>query len=386
MSAAIRTLPSGQVSGMSVHDPFPGVPDGIPISATVTVDSEHARITVDLRDNPDSVPCGLNLTRATATASAIMGVFNSLHADVPTNAGAFRPIEVLLREGCVAGIPRHPTCCSVATTNVADRVANAVHQAFALLRDGSGMAESGLTQPPAWGVISGRDTRTDTPFVNQITLGGVTCGGASPLADGWLMLAGVGDAGMLWRDSVELDELRFPMLIHSQRLLIDTEGAGRMRGAPAAYVEYGPTNSELEVIYASDGSINAPRGVRGGHPGTPASAQRRTSSGTLENLPNCAQVSLAPGETIVSICCSGAGYGDPLQRDPDAVAADVLDRYVTPKRAESVYGVVVDKSGAVDRERTDALRRRRSAGKPPGDDAAPDPQPRTRATRAASDT
>ena len=86
------------------------------------------------------------------------------------------------------------------------------------------MAESGLTQPPAWAVISGQDDRTDTPFVNQIMLGAVTCGGASPVADGWLMLAGVGDAGMLWRDSVELDELRFPILVHSQELLIDTEG------------------------------------------------------------------------------------------------------------------------------------------------------------------
>ena len=367
MASAIRALPSGRVSGRSVHDPFPGVPDGIPITAWVIVDSENARITVDLRGNPDSVPCGLNLTKATATAAALMGVFNSVHADVPTNAGAFRPIEVLLREGCVAGVPNHPTSCSVATTNVADRVANAVHQAFALLGDGSGMAESGFTQPPAWGVISGRDEHSETAFVNQITLGGVTCGGASPVADGWLMLAGVGDAGMLWRDSVELDELRFPMLVHSQRLIIDSEGAGRMRGAPAAYVEYGPTDSELEVIYASDGSINPPRGVRGGHEGRPASARRRLASGILEELTNCARVSLTPGETIVSICCSGGGFGDPMERDPNAVAADVVERYMTRARAEAVYGVIVDERGVVDHEGTETLRAHgRRAARVPG--------------------
>ena len=362
MSAAIRTLPSGRVCGVSVHDPFPGVPEGIPISATVTVDSERARITVDLRDNPDSVPCGLNLTKATANAAALMGVFNSVHTEVPTNAGAFRPIDVLLREGCVAGVPHHPTSCSVATTNVADRVANAVHQAFASLRDGSGMAESGFTQPPAWGVISGRDSQSGAAFVNQITLGGVTCGGASPVADGWLMLAGVGDAGMLWRDSVELDELRFPMLIRSQHLLIDSEGAGRTRGAPAAYVEYGPTDSELEIVYASDGSINQPRGVRGGDPGRPASAQRRLGSGALEELPNCSRITLTPGETIISICCSGAGYGDPLEREPDAVASDVLERYITRERAEAVYGVVVDAKGEVDHAGTEQLRAGRGSG------------------------
>jgi N-methylhydantoinase B len=194
--------------------------------------------------------------------------------------------------------------------------------------------------------------------VNQIMLGGVTCGGASPVADGWLMLAGVGDAGMLWRDSVELDELRFPLLVHSQYLLTDTEGAGRLRGAPAAYVVYGPTDSALEVVYASDGSLNPPLGVRGGHGGSPAGAFRRGVAGAIEQLPNCAHVTLAPGEAIVSVCCSGAGYGDPLERDPELVAGDVRERYVTRERAERVYGVVLDERGRADLARTGELRGR----------------------------
>jgi N-methylhydantoinase B len=373
MVQAIQALPSGRVSGRSVHDPFPGVPDGIPISVTVDVDSQAGRIEVDLRDNPDSVPCGLNLTEATASAAAMMGVFNSLHADVPTNSGAFRRVTIHLREGCVAGIPRHPTCCSVATTNVADRVANAVHQALASLGDGFGMAESGLTQPPAWGVISGVDPRTEAPFVNQIMLGAVTCGGASPSADGWTMLAGVGDAGMLWRDSVELDELRFPLLVHAQRLLPDTEGAGRMRGAPAAYAEFGPTEGELEVMYASDGSVNPPLGVRGGQSGSPAAARRRGPSGDAEELPNCARVVLAPAETIVSVSCSGGGYGEALERDPELVAADVLERYISVDRAESVYGVVLDASGRPDFRRTEDLRARLSAARGGSEPSRPTP-------------
>jgi N-methylhydantoinase B len=366
MVAAIRSLPSGRVAAETAHDPFPGVPDGIPVRVAVDVDSEAATIEVDLRDNPDCVPCGLNLTQATATASALMGVFNSLHHDVPTNAGSFRRVRVRLREGCVVGIPRHPTCCSVATTNVADRVANAVHEAMAALADGAGMAQSGLTQPPAWGVISGRDPRTGAQFVNQIILGGVTCGGASPSTDGWLLLAGVGDSGMLWRDSVELDELRFPLLVYAQYLLPDTEGAGRTRGAPAAYVEYGPPESPLEVMYASDGSINPPQGARGGHAGEPARQYRRSAAGELVELPNCARVVLEPGETIVSISCSGGGYGDPLERDLELVAADVAEGYVSRERAKRVYRVALDGAGEVDRAATAELRARLRASASPG--------------------
>ena len=86
----------------------------------------------------------------------MIGVFNSLDPEVPKNAGAFRRLRILLREGCIVGIPRHPTSCSVATTNLADRVANSVQAAVASLADGLGLAECGALIPPAAGVVSGR--------------------------------------------------------------------------------------------------------------------------------------------------------------------------------------------------------------------------------------
>ena len=98
-----------------------------------TCDGDEGRIEVDLRDNVDCLPNGLNLTEATARTAAMIGVFNSIGADVPPNAGSFRRIEVLLRENCACGIPRHPASCSVATTNLADRVANAVQRGLSEL-------------------------------------------------------------------------------------------------------------------------------------------------------------------------------------------------------------------------------------------------------------
>ena len=50
----------------------------------------------------------------------MIGVFNSVSPTVPPNAGSFRRIAVHLRENCVAGIPRHPASCSLATTGVAE--------------------------------------------------------------------------------------------------------------------------------------------------------------------------------------------------------------------------------------------------------------------------
>ena len=65
MTARIREMPKGRATASSTHDPIPGTPsDGVRIVATVETDPEHGRIRVDLRDNMDALPCGLNLTEA----------------------------------------------------------------------------------------------------------------------------------------------------------------------------------------------------------------------------------------------------------------------------------------------------------------------------------
>src|SRR5262249_57511856 len=86
----------------------------------------------------------------------------------------------------------------------------------------------------ASGVVSGRDRRAgDRPFVNQLFLA-VTGGAGTPWTDGWLTIFHVGCAGMLRRDSVEIAELAFPIIVDEQRLVTDSEGAGTFPGAPSA--------------------------------------------------------------------------------------------------------------------------------------------------------
>ena len=83
------------------------------------------------------MPCGFNLSEACARTAAMVGIFYGLGASsVPTNSGSFRRIDIRLRENCVVGIPRFPASCSLATTNVADRVTNAVQTAIAELGEG----------------------------------------------------------------------------------------------------------------------------------------------------------------------------------------------------------------------------------------------------------
>jgi N-methylhydantoinase B len=341
------------------------VPEGIPIKVSVAVRPDEAMVDVDLRDNLDCQPCGLNLSEACVRTAATTGILNSIDHTVPANAGSFRRIRIHLRENCVVGIPRHPASCSVATTNLSDRVANSVQRCFAELGDGLGMAEVGLSQPISAAVISGNDPRAgSTAFINQLMLA-MSSGGASPVADGWLGGGCVGNGGVLRQDSVEVDEIKHPIRVLAQSIIADSEGFGRHRGGPGSLVEYGPVDCDLDVIWVSDGSIRPARGARGGGDGQHARQLHKRATGELVELAAHGRLLLAAGETVVSMSCGGGGYGSPLERRARDVMHDVAEGWITRARARDIYGVVIGDDGELAQAETDALRRRLAAA-PPG--------------------
>jgi N-methylhydantoinase B len=353
MDGAIRRLPSGRVVRTSVHDPFPGTPpEGISIKVAVVVDADNGRIEVDLRDNPDCLPNGMNVTEANASSAVMIGIFSSLGEVVPRNAGSYRRIKVHLRENCCVGIPRHPASCSLSTTNLASKVGNATQTAIAELATGFGLAESGTIVPASMAVVSGRDPRyANAPFINSLFLMH-TGGPGAPEADAWLTTVHIGDLGLCYLDSVELDELRYPIRVHGRGIRVDSEGAGKFRGAPSGFCEYGPVDTNIEAWFASDGTVNAPRGVNGGGAGGCSAQFKRSADGALTEVPPCGGVVLAPDETLVSLCCGGGGYGNPLDRDVRSVAEDVAEGWISRERAVEVYGVELTEAGAVDERRT----------------------------------
>ena len=237
---AIRKLPKGTLKGAQSHDPIePWVPDGIPINVEIAIDPDEARVTVDLRDNVDCIDAGLNLTETTSTMAAVQGVLTCLGEDLPPNSGTMRRIEVLLRENCAVGIPRFPHSCSVATTNLTDVIVNVTQSAFAELGDGQGFAHGNYCNSAAAGVASGTDWRRDgEAYINQMFMMGGG-GGASAENDGMHYLFVPVAAGLLYRDSIEINEQRFPVLIEKMHVVTDSMGHGRRRGGAGDGGDYG---------------------------------------------------------------------------------------------------------------------------------------------------
>ena len=163
------------------HDPLPlGAARGDRgHGADVTVDSAAARLEVDLSDNPDCLPCGAEPERGTSRTAAMVGVFNSLAAVVPPNAGSFRRVEVRAARELHR---RHPASsdvdCSVATTNLADRVdQRGAARRWPRSSGGSAWPRAGR-HPAGLGRRFGGATRAMAArsFINELILAGGTGG------------------------------------------------------------------------------------------------------------------------------------------------------------------------------------------------------------------
>jgi N-methylhydantoinase B len=213
------------------------------------------------------------------------------------------------------------------------------------------------------GVVSGPDARRQgAPYIFQIFAG--TCGGpATAPSDGWLTFLVTGGCGINYIDSTEVSEQKYPIVVWEKVVRMDSEGAGRTRGAPGNVSIYGPLHDPLECQYFHDGVVNRAVGVHGGgHPQGPEAWHVMPDGGWEFYEHVVGEVPIGVGESIVSLSAGGGGYGAPIARDAGEVLLDVIDGYVSPRRAREAYGVVLSgdparfETLAVDEPATQALR------------------------------
>ena len=218
--------------------------------------------------------------------------------------------------------------------------------------------------------------------------------GAFPFRDG------IDTGGVHWEPksimgNVEQIEQTFPVLYLYRREVADSGGAGKFRGGNSAAFAVIPHGTEQIFHAPSAAGCAVPTGIglAGGYPARTNSFRmirdtevlrlfaRGVMPGDLASLGGQEQVVRAkergmvqrPGDVWEVAWSAGAGYGDPLERDPEHVAADVREGRVTGAWARQAYGVCLvsggDAGGPVDAVNTEQLRlelrRARLGGKAP---------------------
>lgn len=366
MDSAIRKLPKATIENSGKSDPLEGILDeGLTLKVKIAIDPKKGMLTTDLRDNPASVDCGLNTSRAAAMSAVATGIFNNLR-EVSPNAGSFRRLSFTFAKDSAIGSPVFPHSCSTATTNLAERLVNITQSAFAQLGKEYGLAEGGTGLGAGQAVISGIDHRHGTPYVNRIMISN-NGGPGTPSADGWVTYGTPIIAGVTYRDSVEIDELKYPILIEKVAIVPDSCGAGKFRGAPAQEIAFSTRENPMRVTIPCDGQFAPPRGMHGGKNGKAGSTLLIQGKKKIK-LPNITNTLITKGETIHGIDSSGGGYGSPLARDPQRVLNDVLEGFESIKKARDIYGVIFtghveDESLTVDEKKTKELRKTMKARK-----------------------
>jgi N-methylhydantoinase B len=362
MIAEIRQMPKGEWEGEVTHDPIPDlVPQGITLKGKIAVDPGQGYITVDIRDNPDNLPCGFNLSEAATIGAVLTGILYNLDPTIPHNDGAFSRIKIEMREGCVVGKPKFPVGTSICTTNICDRLISLVQSTMAKIGPGHGIAEGRSSMTAASSVVSGNDWRRGgAPYINFLAL--PPCGPALPGHDGWLTYAVSAAGAAVFTDSIEIDEQKYPLILDKNELAQDSSGAGQWDGAPANDVVYGPRRDPMTIAWVVDEKFFPAKGVRGGLAGRPCDVYKiNIKSGKREDVPTMAAMTLNADERLVSEGPGGAGYGDPLDRDPELVKLRVREGWTSLRKAMEVYGVIIDTSDeqfSVNHEETTRLRER----------------------------
>lgn len=220
--------------------------------------------------------------------------------------------------------------------------------------------------------------------------GGGFGGGAHSVADGMDVAGDLTSVGNAIPD-IEWTEQIYPALHFWRRLEPNSGGPGTYRGGAGLDFAWTMWQTEAELftgtVVLSMYCLPA-RGHGGGWPGSANRISQLKRANALELLgqgiwpgpdelaceeefvspPKFSPLRLLPGDVVRHFTGGGAGFGDPLLRDPETVAREVRYGWVSREHSRGVYGVAVDQRGELDRAGTEELRteiRRRRAGAEP---------------------
>jgi N-methylhydantoinase B len=159
---------------------------------------------------------------------------------------------------------------------------------------------------------------------------------------------------------VEVLEAEAPVVVRRFSLAPDSEGPGRFRGGFGVAYELEIRHpSAVVVMRGKDRQRFCAWGAGGGHAGTTSGNTGTRRGATPHDIGKRTVYRPELGEVIRLWGGGGGGFGDPFERDPEMVAADVAAGLVSPERASEVYGVRLNGAGAVEAAATAALRGRK---------------------------
>ena len=302
------------------------------IKMTVEKTGEH--ISVDFSGTDDAVSGPMNAPLSVTASGVFCALKTIIDPDglIPPNSGCWRTITVSAPKGCVLNA-EFPSPVVYANHEISHRVCDMTFGAVAEFWPNNTMACSQGTSAVI--TFGGEDPRNKQRYVSYETIKGGF--GARPNKDGINAIAsGISNT---MNTPIEILEMSFPVRVDEYVLVTDSGGAGRFRGGLGASRTWTVLDHKARASACLERTKSAPFGLSGGKPGLAAKIWTEALNGDKGIAPGKGGFDVPNGGQIHLRVPGSGGFGDPSERDINAIKEDVLDGYISEEAAETHYGV-----------------------------------------------
>jgi N-methylhydantoinase B len=346
----VSQLPDGVYEAESAIDDD-GVLKGEPVPIRAKVTIKKGEMTIDLSGCSAERKSGVNartLAGARVAYKALTG------PNDPVNEGSFRALNVIIPEGNVmmARYPAPMSSWSIMIPMVVDTIIKALAEP---MRDRVPAGHHGLLGGAV--VFFGVHPKTKRRFVVQSIEGGGW--GGRPTEDGESATVSVCQ-GDVRNGSIEGIELKCPVVVEGRALRTDSAGAGKHRGGLGIDMQVRNLVEGRWNFEQTRRTVCPPWGLWGGGEGDPSAYLLRLPGENDFKMMVGAHIPVPLHASAIVRTGGGGGWGDPHERDPELVRADVMEELVSREAALSQYGVVLRDDLSVDEDATRLQRATRS--------------------------
>lgn len=335
---AIQRIPDGTYEAEDFIDGGVFNDDPIPIRVRLAVQGSDLHI--DFTGTHPQVPEFLNVPLGSTYSAAFSAIKMLLCAGgnrIPANEGCFRPITLTVPEGSLLNpqppFPVRARMCGA--YRVFDAILMALGKAIPDRVPGLGFHVNTTTG------FSRFHNGRYWIFIED--LGGGW--GGTPQGDGADMLdTPLSNCKVTPVEALEIDHPH--LMVERYELLPDSCGLGRFRGGLGSIREYRVLGEGVEFFGYADRHKFAPRGAVGGRDGTSGGFYVRRGE-KLEKLPSKVKRSVRVGDIVHIVVGGGGGYGDPEERDPEALESDIRQGKITKTASRYSDGEILRKERRV---------------------------------------
>ncbi len=324
--AAIEQVPDGRYQAEGVIEQMAGREDVV-IKTAVTISGSDIR--VDLTGSSPQVDWGGNVVYNFTYAYVHMAIKSIFDPYIPNNDGSAAPIHLIAPEGSVVNC-KFPAAVA-ARMQIGHFMTEIIYRALAAVLPDRALAASGGT-PATMNVFYGKWGDGRSWHTVLIRGGGMGAGGRGDGGGSYIFPANGANT------PVEILESDTPLLVERRELLPDSGGAGQYRGALGRrLVIRVPDDVPPVNLGIQSGRFRLPpEGLFDGKPGAKAQFLVNGKPGNPYGLTR-----LKPGDVVTMDAAGGGGFGNPKQRDREAILHDVRDGKVSVAGAKEQYRVEV---------------------------------------------